>query len=224
MELYTIDIRSWTASFRYPNLISGIQPTLEVPPISSVLGLINAAAGRYLEHKELSIGYYFEFQGKAMDLETIYMIDTNKGRPNNSAKSNVIKREFLFDNLLRIYTSDENIANYLKSPFYPLVLRRMNDLASVNVSEIRKTELKEVENADKIKGQIIPFKNNYLPGVIQALPKYFSNTIPRRNIGTEPFSVINHTTYIKSRLNAYRDLIGNKEVDIYMHHINFETI
>src|ERR1051325_2569432 len=103
MEVYTVDIRSWTASFRYPNLISGIQPTLEVPPLSTVLGMINAAAGNYLEYPKLTIGYYFEYAAKATDLETIYMIDSNKGRPTNNAKSNVIKREFLFDTFLRIY-------------------------------------------------------------------------------------------------------------------------
>lgn len=224
MELYTIDIRSWTASFRYPNLISGIQPTLEVPPLSTILGLINAAAGYYINHKELSIGYYFEYQGKEMDLETIYMIDNNKGKPKNEAKSNVIKREFLFENLLRIYTTDEAIVNYLKYPVYPLVLGRMNDLASVDVTGIPKKELLEIENADKIRGQIIPFTNNHLPGVIQALPKYFSDTIPRQNIGTESYSVLNHHSKVKSSLKAYRDVVGKNEVDIYMHHLDFTTM
>ena len=224
MELYAIDIRSWTASFRYPNLISGIQPTLEVPPLSTILGLINAAAGHYINHKEISIGYYFEYQGKEMDLETIYMIDTNKGKPNNMAKSNVIKREFLFENLLRIYTTDETIVNYLKYPVYPLVLGRMNDLASVDVARIHKQDLEEIKNADKIRGQIIPFTNNHLPGVIQALPKYFSNTIPRQNIGTESYSILNHHSKVKSNLKAYRDVIGKNEVDIYMHHLDFTTM
>jgi len=224
MELYAIDIRSWTASFRYPNLISGIQPTLEVPPLSTVLGLINAAAGYYIKHNQFSIGYYFEFKGKETDLETIYMIDSNKGRATNNAKSNVIKREFLFENFLRIYVSDEKIVDYLKSPVYPLVLGRMNDLASVDVAGIHKKDLLEVDNADKIKGQIIPFKNNYLPGVIQALPKYFSDSIPRQNIGTESYSVLNCNSKVSSNLKAYRDKIGNEEVDIYMHQLNFETM
>lgn len=223
MELYVIEIRSWTASFRYPNLISGIQPTLEVPPLSTVLGMINAAAGYYINHERITIGYYFEYQGKGMDLETIYMMDTSKGQANNAAKSNVIKREFLFDNLLRIYTPDEKIANCLKHPVYPLVLGRMNDLASVDISRINKSDLQEIENANKIKGQIIPFSANYLPGVIQALPKYFSNTIPRQNIGTESYSVLNYQANVKSNLKAYRDIIGKNEVDIYMHNLNLSV-
>lgn len=224
MELYSIDIRSWTSSFRYPNLISGIQPTLEVPPISTVLGLINAAAGHYISYKELTIGYYFEFQGKETDLETIYMIDSNKGKATNNAKSNVIKREFLFENLLRLYVADEAIANYLRSPVYSLVLGRMNDLAFVDVSSIKNVNLEEVKQAGNIRGQIVPFANNYLPGVIQALPKYFTNTIPRQNIGTESYSILNHRAKISSNLNAFRDTVNGKDVDIYLHKIDFENL
>jgi len=224
MNLFSIDIRSWTSSFRYPNLISGIQPTLEVPPISTVLGLINSAAGKYITYKRLTIGYYFEFQGKETDLETIYMIDSNKGKATNYAKSNVLKREFLFDNLLRLYVTDEAIVDFLKSPAYSLVLGRMNDLASVDVAGIKLLDLEEVKFASKIKGQIIPFANNYLPGVIQALPKYFSNSIPRQNLGTESYSILNHNAKVSSNLNAYRDNINGKEVDIYLHQIDFDKL
>jgi CRISPR-associated protein Cas5t len=222
MELYSIDIRSWTSSFRYPNLISGIQPTLEVPPISTVLGLINAAAGQYLSHSKLTIGYYFEFRGKETDLETIYMIDSNKGKATNNAKSNVIKREFLFENLLRLYVTDEVIMTYFKSPVYSLVLGRMNDLAFVD--GIKKVNLEQVKNANNIRGQIVPFANNYLPGVIQALPKYFTDTIPRQNIGTESYSILNHRVKISSNLNAFHDTINGKDVDIYLHQIDFENL
>ena len=125
---------------------------------------------------------------------------------------------------MRIYTSDETLANYLKHPIFPLVLGRMNDLASVDVPNIEKKKLPKVENADKIKGQIIPFANNFLPGAIQALPKYFTNTIPRRNIGTEPYSIINYQAKVQSNLTAYRDIIGKKDVDIYIHHLDFTSM
>lgn len=224
MELYAIDIKSWTSSFRYPNLISGIQPTLEVPPLSTILGLINAAAGQYLHHKQLTIGYYFEYQGKEIDLETIYMIDSNNGKPTNNAKSNVIKREFLFDNFLRLYITDETIVEYLKSPVYSLVLGRMNDLASVDITSIKKINLNESKEGDKIRGQIVPFTNNYLPGVIQALPKYFTDTIPRQNIGTESYSILNYKENVTSNIKTYRDNIKGKDVDIYLHQLNFEIV
>jgi CRISPR-associated protein Cas5t len=221
MDVYKIDLVSWTASFRYPNLISGFQPTLEVPPLSTVLGLINAAAGSYQRYQTLKIGYYFEYEAKAVDLETIYQISSDKGRPTNVAKSNVINREFLFNAFLRIYTIDEQIVEYFRQPYYPLLLGRMNDLASVR--KIERHALTPVENADKIKGQIVPFLQNRLAGQIQALPKYFTDTFPRNNIGTEPYSIIDFSSNtFASGLLAYRDEIRpNQFVDIYFHEIDF---
>lgn len=221
MEVFRIDITSWTASFRYPNLISGIQPTLEVPPLSTVLGLLNAAAGKYLLHKGLRIGYFFKYGAKEMDLETIYQItSTSKGLPSNNAKSNVMQREFLFDNELSIYLEDECLVDYLRNPYYDILLGRSNDLATVE--RVQKINLEKIERAEKIKGQLVPFEGNMLPGKIQALPKYFSNTLPRLNLGTEAFSVIDFKARdTKSRLNAYRDASQLKSgVDIYFHELD----
>lgn len=219
MEVYKIDIHSWTSSFRYPNLISGVQPTLEVPPLSTILGLINAAAGTYQVYKTLCIGFYFEFKIKDTDLETIYQMDSNR----RDSKSNVIRREFLYDNFLRLYITDKRIANYFKKPHFPLLLGRMNDLANVSLRSIEKITLPEIHNPTKMAGQIVPFKGNFLPGIVQALPVYFTDSIPRRNIGTAPYSVISHYNPVSFKGKAYRDIINDKEVDIYFHEIDFES-
>lgn len=221
MEVFKIDITSWTASFKYPNLISGTQPTLEAPPISTVLGLINAAAGQYLRHNNLRLGYYFEYEGEGEDLETIYQISSKDGRPTNNAKSNIIYRKFLFNNFLRIYTPDEQIAQYLSAPYYQLLLGRMNDLATVACIS-SKEQLEMVENAKEIRGQIVPFRH-HLPGQIQALPQYFTDEFPRKNLGTEPYSIIGcRAKTFDTNLTAYRDRLPNgKEVDIYFHDLSF---
>ena len=224
MKLYRIKLSSWTASFRYPNLISGYQPTLDVPPISTVLGLINAAAGKYIEHSHLRLGYYFEYEAKATDLETIYQVElkiTRTGNyPSNYTKSNVIKREFLYSCKLHIYLEDEKIVDYIRNPYYPLVLGRSGDLVTVDsIDEIELTENKFPEN---ISGQVIPFSGNYLPGEIQALPKYFTNTIPRNNIGTEPYSIISCKSgkIQNTQIKTYTDTLNEKEIDIYFHKLN----
>lgn len=220
MKVFRIDITSWTASFRYPNLISGVQPTLEVPPLSTILGLLNAAAGKYLNHENLKIGYFFQYGAKEFDLETIYQItSTSKGLPSNNAKSNIIRRQFLFENKLSIYLKDETIVDYLRAPYYSLLLGRSNDLATIE--NIEKIELEEIKNANKVKGQIIPFLNNTLAGKIQALPKYFSDTIPRLNLGTEPFSIIDFQAKdTPTKLTAYRDNTQLRNgVDIFFHEI-----
>ncbi len=157
MEYFKIEITSWTASFRYPNLISGFQPTLEVPPMSTVLGLINAASGSYQKYDQLKIGYYFEYEAKCIDLETIYQMDGKNGTTSNQAKSNVIRREFLYNSILNIYLTDENIVSFFTHPVYPIVLGRMNDLASVKIFLKKKSYLKKIEIRIRLKGKLYHF-------------------------------------------------------------------
>ena len=130
MDVFKIDITSWTASFRYPNLMTAYQPTLEVPPLSTVLGLINAAAGKYLPHQKLTIGYFFDYEIKAdkeqADLETVYKYGSDAhGKLANRVTSDVMRREFLVNTFLRIYTPDEAIAELFKEPYYQILMGRI---------------------------------------------------------------------------------------------------
>ena len=220
MKVYRIKISSWTSSFRYPNIISGFQPTLLVPPVSTVLGILNACAGKYIVHKELLLGYYFEYRGRSVDLETIYQIErTEKNTPKNEVKSNIIRREFLYDCRLYLYLQDENLVAYFIEPYFPLLLGRSCDLATVD--RIQEVELEEVRDMDQIRGQLIPFRENFLPGVIQALPQYFTDEIPRRNLGTIPYTIVSCKSESgKTNLRGYRDIVDNGVVDIYLHRLN----
>lgn len=200
--------------------MSGYQPTLKAPPVSTVLGLINACAGKYMEHTDTDMGYYFKYACCVTDLETIYQFEAGgKGAPSSKVKSNVIRRELLYDCQLFIYLKDERLVEFFRYPHYSILLGRSSDIASVD--EIETVELQEIDGASKIKGQVVPFNGNYLPGIIQALPLYFTDTIPRRNIGTEPFSVISYDSPdFPTKLRAFRDNIGTEEVDIYLHHLH----
>lgn len=223
MKVYRIKISSWTSSFRYPNIMSGFQPTMEVPPLSTVLGLLNSCSGGYLKHENLNIGYYFEYGTKSIDLETIYMVEAERMVPKNKMKSNVIKREFLYDCNLFVYVSDEQIVDCFKNSIYQVLLGRSSDLATIE--EIKTLDLPLIEKATKIKGQVMPLSIGLFPGNIQALPVYFTDTIPRRNLGTQPFSVISYSSNdYPSNVSAYRDVINGKEVDIYFHNINIDNL
>jgi CRISPR-associated protein Cas5t len=225
MNFYSVDIRSFTSSFRYPMLISGTQLTLEVPPVSTIMGLINAACGKYLCHFNSSVGYYFEYQGKGVDIETIYMAQVNKkGRLLPTTRSNAIRREFLFEPFLRLYSTDEELINYFRSPVYPLLLGRSSDLATADISSIQIRSLDNLQKAEYISGQVIPYAKAPLPGKIQALAKYFTDSSPRQMLGREPYVVINCHTRVNGPLAAFRDNINGKEIDIYMHQIDSLTL
>lgn len=222
VKFYRIKLTAWTASFRYPNIISGYQPSLSVPPVSTVLGIINSCAGRYLDFEGLDIGYYFEYSGKDIDLETIYQVELDgKNTPANKVKSNVIRREILSDVTLYIYLPSRELADYFRKPVFQLLIGRSSDLATVE--EILEVELPGSATSYYIRGQVVPFCKCHLPGIIQALPQYFTNTFPRRNIGTQPYSVIPFDTgEYEAILTTYRDTVNGRPVDIYIHKLSQE--
>jgi len=208
MKVYRVHISSWTASFRYPNMISGFQPTLPVPPLSTIYGLVSAAMGKYYTPENLDIGFVFLSNGKTVDLETIYQMNGTL----KNIKSNVIKREILFDNDLWIYTQNSKIANALKNPYFPLLLGRSGDLATVN--SILEVDVEPKEQLSKLKGTIIPFSKYRIAGPIQALPIYFTDTIPRRNIGTKPYYLLD------SNYRQSQPILANGFID---KELNFEV-
>ena len=184
MDALRVKIEGWTTSFRYPEFISGFQPTLPVPPLSTIYGLISATKGDLVCPDDVSVGYVFNSDSKAMDLEVIYELS-----PDLIAKSNVIKREFLFNPELYLYLDNLDFEKYFKKPYYPLVLGRSGDL--VKVSEIKKIKLQEEENL-LLGKTILPFGINGAFGVIQALPTYFTDTIPRKVKGVKPYLLMNN--------------------------------
>jgi len=188
MEAYRIVLTSWTASFRCPNIISGTQLSLEAPPISTIYGLLSAAAGRYVVPEESGIAYCYRHIGQAFDLETIYKVELNgKGRPSRKPTADIVRRQVFFDNILILYIDNYEIAKTFKTPAFPLLLGRSGDLASVE--RIDKVILRKKMGLN-IAGTVFPLKKGKAYGQLQALPTYFSNTIPRKNIDTQPFYII----------------------------------
>ena len=183
MKYLRILIEGWTASFRYPAFISGFQPTLPVPPLSTIYGLLSAAKGELVTPDETNVGFVFTSDAKAVDLETVYELKGLKGN-----KSNVAKREFLFNPSLYLYIDNLEFKKYFKNPTYPMLLGRSSDLAII--SEIKEIDL-EMKNNVKLGKTILPFGTDGAFGIIQALPTHFSDSIPRKAIGTKPYLLMN---------------------------------
>ena len=187
MKVYRIEISSWTAGFRFPNMISGFQPCLRVPPISAVCGLLSAAVGRLVPPQEFEFAYVFQYESTAIDLETIYQFGL-QGKPTlRNVTSNVLRREFLTSAKLTLYLKNQSFVEALKMPYYPLLLGRSGDLAGVRcISEVDLEPVSELNLA----GTVVPFVGYRLAAPIQALPTHFSADFPRRNLGTQPFYLL----------------------------------
>jgi CRISPR-associated protein Cas5t len=179
MKFLRVLIEGWTASFRYPAFVSGFQPTLPVPPLSTMYGLLSSIKGEIISPDDLKIGYIFDYEAKAVDLEQIYEIKALKGN-----KPNIVKREFLVNPRLYLYINDLDFKKYLESPYYHILLGRSSDLAMIKKIDI--VELEEKSNVQLGK-TILPFGTKGAYGILQSLPVSFSEDIPRKTVETKPF-------------------------------------
>ena len=200
-----VRIKSWTASFRYPTFQSGYQPTLPVPPLSTIQGLLSAARGEIVSFSEIPfVGYVFKSEGKGVDLERIYAL--------GKTETDVIKREVLLDNTLYLYLPDE-WEKYFRKPKFQLLLGRSSDIATVE--KIEKIELEERANVP-VGGTIVPVASG-LPGLVHALPVEFDySTIPRRAKIVKPFTILPfpRNTAQRKRQTYNGKLLYDPEVNI----------
>ncbi len=209
MKVYRIYITSWTASFRYPNIMSGFQPTLSVPPLSTIYGLISAAMGMpYAPHRP-EIGFFFRSAQKFVDLETIYQLNGTL----RNIKSNVIRREILLDNELFLYVQNEKIAEVFGMPYFQLLLGRSSDLATVQ--EIRELDVDPIQELTNLRGTIVPFGKYVLAAPLSALPIYFTDSIPRRNVGTKPYYLLDGNYKQGHPIRAGGIFDSEKDLEIY---------
>lgn len=205
MKVIRVHITGWVASFRNPLFISGFQPTLPLPPLSSLYGLLTAAKGDWVTPHDAAIGFVFQSSGKAVDLETVYEFAGKL-----DAKSNINRREFLVEPQLYLYTPDISLKGAFERPRYPLLFGRSSDLATVkSVDEIELVNVFETTYQDTL----LPFPDVQLYGQVQALPTHFTAEIPRRPCGTRAYCLI--TEQIKYRGDVLQD--PDKNWGVYLH-------
>ena len=205
MKVLRVHITGWVSSFRNPLFISGFQPTLPLPPLSALYGILTAAKGDWVTPHDAAIGFVFHSQGKAVDLETVY---ESSGKLD--AKSNINRREFLVDPELYLYTPEIWLKEALERPRYPLLLGRSSDLATVK--SIDKIEL-EGRSETTYRDTILPFPDPQLYGQMLALPTHFTAEIPRRPCGTRAYYLL--TEQIKYHGEVLHD--PEKKWGVYLH-------
>ena len=205
MKVTRVHITGWVASFRNPLFISGFQPTLPLPPLSAIYGILTAAKGQWVTPHDASVGFVFHSDGKAVDLETVYEFGGGL-----DAKSNINKREFLVQPELYLYTPEMWLREAFERPRYPLLLGRSSDLATVkSIQEIELENRLETTYQDTL----LPFPDTQLYGQVQALPTHFTAEIPRSPCGTRAYCLI--TEKIKYTGDVLHD--SEKNWGVYLH-------
>ena len=211
MKVIRVHITGWVASFRNPLFISGFQPTLPLPPLSALYGLLTAAKGDWVTPHDAAVGFVFQSTGKAVDLETVYEFPY-KGKNLLKGKSNVNRREFLVEPQLYLYTPDIWLREAFERPRYSLLFGRSSDLATVkSIDEIELQNGLETTYRDTLLP--FPFPDAQLHGQVQALPTHFTAEIPRRPLGTRAYCLI--TEQVKYSGNVLQD--PEKKWGVYLH-------
>ena len=149
MRVAKICIHAPVVSFRYPHFLVGRQVSYDMPPPSTVYGHLASALGQWPDPRPLQFAYEFTFVSKGFDLEHQHIIWP--GRPDKLSTEESARlrtwqksyplavggavqptpREFLFDANLTLYLQPADVAAAFRSPVFPVVLGRSQDLAAI---------------------------------------------------------------------------------------------
>ena len=182
MRVWRAYLQAMTASYRFPPF-ARMQPSLGVPPLSTLYGLLSAAVGRLVHPSETVIGYVAPFKGRGQDLERIHAI----GEGATYEGTDVIRRDFVVEPELWLYLDNLSLVEALRTPRYPLLVGRTTDLAEL--VRIDPVDLKPVSEAE-FRFTILPFPWEGVASPILALPIAFDEVIPRRPLAVRPFHIL----------------------------------
>lgn len=126
-------------SFRYPHFAQGVQPTYEMPPPSTIYGLICAATGTFEPPEIFQFGVHFTYEVKFHDLEHVHLSIPYR-------QANPFQRELLFNPVLTLYLAPESYQEAFERPHFPLALGRSQDLMTRR-GEITSITLEQADSA-----------------------------------------------------------------------------
>jgi CRISPR-associated protein Cas5t len=136
MRVLKIVLEGTTASFRYPHFMLTVQPTFPLPPPATIYGHICSALGEWVEPQGLAFAYHFTVAGEGEDLEHIHVLSAGTGKLPGTRLPKVLEgninpftRHVLLHPRLVLYLNRPDWLEAFRSPRYPVVLGRSQDLA-----------------------------------------------------------------------------------------------
>ena len=121
LRVLKVVIAGAVTSFRYPHFVQGVQPTYEMPPPSTIYGLICAVTCSFEPPEAFEFSVHFTYEAKFHDLEHIHLDVPYR-------MANPFQRELLYNPVLTLYLAPERYREAFERPYYPLALGRSQDL------------------------------------------------------------------------------------------------
>jgi CRISPR-associated protein Cas5t len=139
LRVLKVVIAGTVTSFRYPHFVQGVQPTYEMPPPSTIYGLICAVTGEFEPPEAFEFGVHFTYEAKFNDLEHIHLDVPYR-------MANPFQRELLYNPVLTLYLAPERYREAFERPYYPLALGRSQDLMTRR-GEVETVTLERADSA-----------------------------------------------------------------------------
>lgn len=205
VDVLRLGLRAQSASFRLPEG-HGFQPTLPLPPVTALVGLVGAAVGLsyreaqgYVQGRRLSLGIVGKSSGRAKDLWKHRKIKSKE------IVSSVVVRELLMNLSVRFFIAGskgaiEELYDAFMAPRYALTLGTSDDLALWDRPEILQnlsiTSLERLENTC-VRGDIsgncrvdldisnVPLNRSIRPPRVALLPCSFSFDKGERRVSSK---------------------------------------
>jgi len=195
-----------TASFRIPESHT-FQQTLPLPPITTIKGILGAAAGfscqevqDYCDDNEVLVGILGTSQSRYTDLWKYYKIKSKE------IISAVLSREFLFQlNFELIYVCKkrkviDDMKLWFSDPKYAITAGNSDDLAKItSISKVSEVELAE---QDMFNNTILPgdHSDNYISNIdISRVPLMQSLFVPQVYLLPSKFTFTGHIRKVSQR-------------------------
>lgn len=180
LPVLRIEMVGTVTSFRYPHFAQGFQPTFEMPPPSTIYGHICSAVGDYIPPGSTQFGYHFMHEGKFVDYqEHLHFDDPVQPFPFN--------RELLYNPKLILYLTDIGLADAFRSPIYPVILGRSQDLMTYQRIEIVELQRAEVAYFEHTLLPLSMAPRLREPTIAVTMPRYID---PRRRPQWQAYALL----------------------------------
>lgn len=198
MKVTRVEVHAPVTSFRHPFFVTGMQPSFDMPPPSTVHGHCASALGRWPDPREFYYGIHFTFRSRGRDLEhqhitealkpkTPQMVSTPEGpvRATTGIVVQPVLREFLFDAHMTLYL-DPALGTAFRNPVYQMALGRSQDLA----------EVVSVEDVDLERPSRARLEHTMLPRALRPCVRFGSTVLLTRHVSEPPDRNASFAQYI----------------------------
>lgn len=218
MRVLKVVAEGITTSFRYPQFMQQIHPSFEMPPPATIYGHIASALGSWFEPEGTMFAYHFTFNGRVNDKEHIFVLSHATGTFTYQGEKfpkvlqgamNPFERDLLFQPHLTLYLNRPEWEEAFRSPYYPVLLGRSQDLFTY--TSIKVIELEQASNA-YFEHTLLPYSTTQYTsrGYAIQMPRYLDYNNKRRPTFARYFIV-------HDRLDSRKDFLwfGEKPNEQY---------